>query len=441
MIIYRLLYFSVITLLSFLVCRQHLPDKKKEVTNFSGKDIQAEDKILPGAYRFDQYIHLVKGKSVALFANQTTTVGHIHLVDTLKKLGIVPVKIFSPEHGFRGTADAGEKVGNYTDKATGIPIISLYGKKSKPTADDLTDIDIMIFDIQDVGARFYTYLSSLQEYIEAAIAYQKPLIILDRPNPNGFYVDGPVLDPAYKSFVGMQKIPVVYGMTIGEYANMIIKEKWLDTKSAMPAVYLDGNNKNMVPNKCSVTIIRCDGYTHDSKYKLPVRPSPNLPDMQSVYLYPSTCFFEGTVLSEGRGTERPFQMFGHPSLPKNLFSFTPSPTAGAKNSKCYGQLCYGWDIGGTIKEVLQEVDHKVQLKWLIEAYKLFPAKDSFFILPKSGMMKQSFFNKLAGNNDLWQQLKVGMSEEEIRKSWEPALSVFKQTRKKYLLYKDFSHSN
>ncbi len=441
MTMYRLLYFSVVTLLSLLVCRQHLPNEKKATPAISEKNIPEEETILPGAYRFDQYIHFIKGKSVALFANQTTIVQHTHLVDTLKKLGIVPVKIFSPEHGFRGTADAGEKVGNYTDKATGIPIISLYGKKSKPSAEDLADIDIMVFDIQDVGARFYTYLSSLQEYIEAAITYQKPLIILDRPNPNGFYVDGPVLDPAYKSFVGMQKIPVVYGMTIGEYANMLIKEKWLDTKLAMPAVYIDDANKDIALNKCSVTIIRCVGYTHDSKYKLPVRPSPNLPDMQSVYLYPSTCFFEGTVLSEGRGTERPFQIFGHPSLPKNLFSFTPNPTAGAKSSKCYGQLCYGWDIGGTVDEVLQKVDHKLQLKWLIEAYKLFPAKDSFFILPKSGMMKQSFFNKLAGNNDLWQQLKAGISEEDIRKSWEPALSAFKQTRKKYLLYKDFSYNN
>lgn len=441
MTMYRLLYFSVITLLSILVCRQHLPEKKKNATPVFEEEMRVEADILPGAYRFDEYLPLIKGKSVALFANQTTIVGHTHLVDTLKKLGIVPVKIFSPEHGFRGTADAGEKVGNYIDKATGIPIISLYGKKSKPTAEDLTDVDIMVFDIQDVGARFYTYLSSLQEFIEAAIAYNKPLIILDRPNPNGFYVDGPVLDPAYTSFVGMQKIPVVYGMTIGEYANMLIKEKWLDTKMAMPPVYTNGDSKSVVLNKCSVTIVRCKGYTHDSKYKLPVRPSPNLPDMQSVYLYPSTCFFEGTVLSEGRGTERPFQIFGHPSLPKTLFSFTPNPTAGAKSSKCYGQKCYGWDIGGTIDEVLRKVDHKLQLKWLIEAYKLFPEKDSFFILPKSGMMKQSFFNKLAGNNDLWQQLKAGMSEEDIRRSWEPALSRFKQTRKKYLLYKDFSYGN
>lgn len=434
--IYRLFYFSILPLLA---CQQHVP-VTKNTAPVADEQQPAED-ILPGAYRFDQYLPLIKGRSVALFANQTSIVGHTHLVDTLKKLGIVPVKIFSPEHGFRGTADAGEKVGSYTDKATGIPIVSLYGSKSKPSAEDLKDVDILLFDMQDVGVRFYTYLASLQEYIEAAIAYHKPVIVLDRPNPNGFYVDGPVLDLTYRSHVGMQRVPVVYGMTIGEYANMLIKEKWLDTKMSVPPVYTDSDNKSIALDKCSVTIIRCSGYTHDSKYKLPVRPSPNLPDMQSVYLYPSTCFFEGTVLSEGRGTERPFQLFGHPSLPENLFSFTPHPTEGAKSSKCYGQKCYGWDLGGTVEQVLQKVDHKVQLKWLMEAYKLFPVKDSFFILPKSGMMKQSFFNKLAGNNDLWQQLRDGVSEEAIRESWEPQLSAFKQIRKKYLLYKDFSNDN
>ncbi len=439
MTIYRLFYFSIVPLLCWLACRQQVLVAKNTAPVADEK--KTAENILPGAYRFDQYLPLIKGRSVALFANQTSIVGDAHLVDTLKKLGIVPVKIFSPEHGFRGTADAGEKVGSYTDKATGIPIVSLYGSKSKPSAEDLKDVDILLFDMQDVGARFYTYLASLQEYIEAAIVYRKPVIVLDRPNPNGFYVDGPVLDLTYRSHVGMQRVPVVYGMTIGEYANMLLGEKWLDTKMAMPPVYTDADNKSIVLNKCSITIIRCSGYTHDSKYVLPVRPSPNLPDMQSIYLYPSTCFFEGTVLSEGRGTTRPFQIFGHPLLPENLFSFTPHPTEGAKSSKCYGQKCYGWDLGGTVEEVLQKVDHKVQLKWLMEAYKLFPVKDSFFIVPKSGMMKQSFFNKLAGNNDLWQQLRDGVSEEAIRKSWEPQLSAFKQMRKKYLLYKDFSYNN
>lgn len=395
--------------------------------------------ILPAAYRFDKYLPLIKGKSIAIFANQTTIVGNNHLIDTLKSLGVTIKKVFSPEHGFRGTADAGEKVANYTDPKTGIAIISLYGSKRKPSAEDVKDIDILMFDMQDIGVRFYTYISSLQDYIEAAIAYKKPLIILDRPNPNGFYVDGPVLNMKYKSFVGMQPIPAVYGMTMGEYAKMIISEKWIDLKNTKPEIFTDVDKRSSIDlTKCSVTIITCSNYDHNSKYALPVKPSPNLPEMQSVYLFPSTCFFEGTVLSEGRGTPKPFQWFGHPSLPNNLFSFTPNPTEGAKNSKLYGKLCYGWDLSGTVDEALNKTDGKLQLKWLLEAYNLFPQKDSFFILPKSGKMEDSFFNKLAGNNDLWQQIKAGIPEDEIRKSWEPKLSEFKTIRKKYLLYKDFS---
>jgi uncharacterized protein YbbC (DUF1343 family) len=237
----------------------------------------------------------------------------------------------------------------------------------------------------------------------------------------------------------MQPVPVVYGMTIGEYACMLLKENMLSVKAKVqPAVYIDPKpGDNITLSKFSLTIIKCGNYTHDSKYVLPVRPSPNLPDIQSVYLYPSTCFFEGTVLSEGRGTAKPFMVFGHPSLPNNLFSFTPNPTEGAKNSKLYGQLCYGWDLSGTAEEVLEKVDNRVQLKWLIEAYRLFPDKEKFFILPKSGKMEGSFFNKLAGNDQLWQQIKNGVPETEIRKSWEPGLSAFKKIRKKYLLYEDF----
>lgn len=395
--------------------------------------------ILPAAYRFDKYLPLIKGKSVAIFANQTTIVGNKHLIDTLKSLGVTAKKVFSPEHGFRGTADAGEKVGNYTDSKTGVAIISLYGSKRKPSAEDVKDIDILMFDMQDIGVRYYTYISSLQDYIEAAITYKKPLIILDRPNPNGFYVDGPVLNMKYKSFIGMQPIPAVYGMTMGEYAKMIIGEKWIDLKNTQPAIYTDEDKRSSIDlTRCSITIIKCGNYDHNSKYALPVKPSPNIPDMQSVYLFPSTCFFEGTVLSEGRGTAKPFQWFGHPSLPKNLFSFTPNPTEGAKNSKLYGQLCYGWDLSGTVDKVLHETNGRLQLKWLLEAYRLFPQKDSFFIIPKSGNMEESFFNKLAGNNDLWQQVKAGISEEDIRKSWEPKLTEFKAIRKKYLIYKDFS---
>ena len=395
--------------------------------------------ILTGAERFDQYIQLLKGKTVAVFANQTSMAGNTHLVDALKSRGVIIKKIFSPEHGFRGTADAGEKVGNYTDAQTGIPVISLYGSKRKPTAEDVKDADVLIFDIQDVGVRFYTYISSLQEFMEAAIALNKPLMILDRPNPNGFYIDGPVLDMQYKSFVGMQPVPVVYGMTIGEYAYMLLKENMLSVKAtASPVVNIDPKpGTNISSSTFSLTIIKCGNYMHDSKYVLPVRPSPNLPNIQSVYLYPSTCFFEGTVLSEGRGTAKPFQVFGHPALPNNLFSFTPNPTEGAKHSKLYGQHCYGWDLSGTIDEVLKEADNKVQLKWLIEAYRLFPDKEKFFILPKSGKMEESFFNKLAGNNELWQQIKNGVPEQDIRKSWEPGLTAFKKMRKKYLLYEDF----
>lgn len=395
------------------------------------------NRIIPAAERFDRYLHLLKGKSVAIFANQTSVAGNRHIVDALRSNGINIKKIFSPEHGFRGTADAGEKVGNYMDAQTGIPVVSLYGSKRKPSAEDVKDIDVLVFDIQDVGVRFYTYISSLQEFMESAIALRKPLVILDRPNPNGFYIDGPVLDTQYRSFVGMQPVPVVYGMTIGEYACMLLKENMLSIKpTALSAVYVDPD-ENITHAGFSLTVVTCENYTHGSKYVLPVRPSPNLPNMQSVYLYPSTCFFEGTVLSEGRGTTKPFQVFGHPSLPQHLFSFTPNPVEGAKNSKLYGQLCHGWDLSGPVDKVLKEVDHKVQLKWLIEAYRLFPEKSKFFILPKSGKMEGSFFNKLAGNNELWQQMREGIPEAEIRKSWESGLITFKKLRKKYLLYEDF----
>src|SRR5262249_55381125 len=258
----------------------------------------------------------------------------------------------------------------------------------------------------DVGCRFYTIISSLQDFMEAAFENSKPLMILDRPNPNGFYVDGPVLDPKFKSFVGMQPVPVVYGMTIAEYAFMIAGEKWLSEKANQKYDYYR-TASNSPDTPFHFQVIKCANYTHKSKYVLPVRPSPNLPDMQSIYLYPSTCFFEGTVFSEGRGTNTPFQVFGHPSLPKNLYAFTPHPNEGAKSSKHYGKTCYGWNLGGTTEEVLKKVDNKVQLKWLMEAYRLFEPKDSFFILPKSGKMEESFFTKLSGNNELWQQLKAG----------------------------------
>jgi uncharacterized protein YbbC (DUF1343 family) len=393
-------------------------------------------RIIPGAERIPVYLPLIKGKKVGLLCNQTSMVGNTHLVDTLRKLGIDIHVIFGPEHGFRGNASAGEKVGNYIDKETGIPVISLYGSKHAPDSNDLKDIDVLVFDIQDVGARFYTYILSLQHFMEAAFENSKPLMILDRPNPNGFYVDGPVLDMKYKSGVGPQPVPVVYGMTIAEYAFMIAGEKWLSPKANTKFAYYK-YAQNSADTAFHFQVIKCANYTHKSKYVLPVRPSPNLPEIQSIYLYPSTCFFEGTVLSEGRGTPKPFEIFGDPLLPKNLYPFTPKPNEGAKSSKHYGEKCYGWNLHGTPAQVLAKIDGRVQLKWLMEAYRLYPKKDSFFLMPKSGKMEESFITKLAGNNDLWQQIKAGKSEEEIRASWEPQLSEFKKIRQKYLLYEDF----
>lgn len=407
---------------------------------------QSDSGIKPAAERLDQYLPLLKGKKLGVFANPTSTVGGSHLVDTLLHSGVTISVIFGPEHGFRGTADAGEKVGNYVDKKTNIPVVSLYGSKTRPSAEDLKNVDLLLFDIQDVGVRFYTYISSLEALIESAIEFNKPLIILDRPNPNGFYVDGPVLNKKYQSFVGRQPIPVVYGMTIGEYAWMITREGWLNpavTKKLYPegkisSKKMDWENPSaLTEGKFALRIITCQNYSHKSRYTLPVKPSPNLPDIRSIYLYPSTCFFEGTVFSEGRGTATPFQVFGHPSLPRTLYSFTPNPNEGAKSSKHFGQVCYGWNLSGTVAEVEKEVDGRLQLKWLMEAYRLFPGKDSFFIKPKSGRMEDCFFDKLAGNSDLRKQLEAGVSEEVIRKSWEPELSKFKLIRKRYLLYEDF----
>lgn len=396
-------------------------------------------KIIPGAERLDLYLPRIQGKRVAVFANNTSTIGRQNLVDVLKRKGIRVTVIFGPEHGFRGTADAGQKIGNYTDEETGIPVISLYGSKHRPSAEDLKDVDVMLFDIQDVGVRFYTFISSLEEYMEAAIENNKPLIILDRPNPNGFYVDGPVLDKKFQSFVGMQPVPIVYGMTMGEYAYMLLGEKWL-SKPVTAAINIpvtperaamEKRRAPVAPNGFSLTIIPCSNYTHSSTYVLPVKPSPNLPDIESIYCYPSTCFFEGTQLSEGRGTDKPFRLFGHPSLPNTLISFTPHGKPGATNPKLKDQLCYGWEIAGTPAKILSGTNKRIQIKYILEAYRLFPGKDSFFL------NKGAFFNKLAGNDVLQQQIKDGQPEATIRQSWEPALGNFKKIRKKYLIYKDF----
>ena len=399
------------------------------ITGSSQKSNGPLPSIIPGAERVQVYLPFLKNKRVGIFANQTSMVGNTHLVDTLRKLGVDIKVIFGPEHGFRGTASAGEKIGNYIDEKTGIPVISLYGARTKPAAADVKDVDLLIFDIQDVGNRFYTYISSLQEFMETALENHKPLLLLDRPNPNGFYVDGPVLDMKFKSFVGMQPIPINYGMTIGEYAMMLAGEKWLSEKANAINAY------NITTNPTADTpfhflVIKCQNYTHKSKYVLPVKPSPNLPEIQAIYLYPTTCLFEGTALSEGRGTEKPFEYIGHPSLPKNLFAFTPAPNPGATSPKHSGKTCYGWNFGGTPEEVTKKVNDKIQLQWLINAYRIFPQKDSFFARPAA-------FNRLAGNDVLMQQIKDGKSEEEIRKSWEPALDKFKKIRKKYLLYEDF----
>ncbi|HRP17412.1 MAG TPA: DUF1343 domain-containing protein [Ginsengibacter sp.] len=390
--------------------------------------------IIPGAERVSEYLPFIKGKRIGVLVNNTSMIGKSHLVDSLTRLGVKVAVIFGPEHAFRGTASAGEKVGNYIDEATGIPVVSLYGSKRRPSEEDVKDVDIMLYDIQDVGVRFYTYISSMQEFMEAAFEYGKPLIILDRPNPNGFYVDGPVLEKEFTSFIGKQPVPIVYGMTIGEYASMLAGEKWLTPKANEKYAAF---SKIQKPGNFNFLIIHNANYDHNSKYILPEKPSPNLPEIQSIYWYPSTCLFEGTSLSEGRGTDKPFQIFGAPTLPKTLFAFTPTSRPGAVSSKHYDEVCYGWNLSGTPDEVLKAVDHKIQLKWILEAYQLFPDKDKFFLVPKSGDMKASFFSKLAGNNELWQQIKDGKSEQEIRDSWQPALSHFKQIRKKYLLYKDF----
>ena len=374
---------------------------------------QPKKAILPGAYQMEQYLPLLENKRVAIFTNHTAMLGKIHLIDTLLKRGIRIQKLFTPEHGLRGTADAGEKTTDGIDPQTGIQIVSLYGKKYGPSNEDLLDIDIMVFDIQDVGTRFYTYISSLQYYIEAAAINKKQLIILDRPNPNGHYVDGPVLEKPYSSFVGKMPIPTVYGMTIGEYGKMLVGEGWIQGPT-------------------DFKVITCKNYDHQSMYTFNIAPSPNLPNMNSIYWYPTTCLIEGTVLSEGRGTAHAFAYIGHPSIQGKSFSFTPAPRQGAMSSKLYGQLCYGWDL--TNKAAPKK---NIDLDLIKEIYNAFPQKDSFFIIPTSGLATDFFFNKLAGNANLMEQLKEGKTASEIRASWQPGLISFKKIRKKYLLYKDF----
>ncbi len=376
------------------------------------KKIQPSSKdktIVTGAEQIQKYQKLLISKKVAIVANQTSVIyednnQQLHLIDYLIQHYIEVTKVFAPEHGFRGTADAGEVVKDGIDTKTGIPIISLYGKNKKPSPKQLEGIDVMVFDIQDVGARFYTYISTLHYVMEACAEAKIPLIILDRPNPNGHYTDGPVLEPEHKSFVGMHPVPVVHGMTVGEYAQMINGQGWL------------ANNA-----RCDITVITVQNYTHNTPYSLTVKPSPNLPNDRAITLYPSLCFFEGTMVSAGRGTDKQFQIFGAPSLPAEFFpfTFTPQSNEGAKYPKFKGELCNGLDLRNTGKM------NKLNLNWLIEAYVGYGKKPEFF---------NPFFTKLAGTKKLQKQIEQGYTYPEIRATWLRDLKAYDEMRQRYLLY-------
>lgn len=370
--------------------------------------------VLTGADQTNLYINLLKGKNIAVVSNQTSNIQKTHLVDSLLSLGVKIQRVFSPEHGFRGNHDAGAHVNHEIDQKTGIPIFSLHGKTKKPTKQSLEGIDWIVFDIQDVGVRFYTYISTLHYVMEAAAENDIPIIVLDRPNPNAHYMDGPVLDSNYKSFVGMHPVPVVYGMTIGEYAQMINGERWL--------------NDSLMAN---LTVVPLRNWDHEKPYKLPVAPSPNLPNQLSIYLYPSLCFFEGTEVSIGRGTPYPFQVWGHPNAKCESidhFSFTPVSMPGkSKYPKHENKTCFGKDFRNhSVEEIRKEKQLSI---WIIkEAFKCVGPEKSFFNRP-------DFFNLLAGNNTFIQQLKNHIPEEEIRLSWKDDLKKFQEIRQKYLLYK------
>ncbi len=367
-------------------------------------------KIRTGAERTEIYLPLLKAKKIAITGNQTSVIknkngNYTHLVDSLLNLNISIEKVFAPEHGFRGTADAGEVIKNGIDIKTGLSVVSLYGNSKKPSSESLQGIDLMIFDIQDVGARFYTYISTLHYIMEACAENNIPLIILDRPNPNGYYIDGPILEDAHSSFVGMHPIPVVHGMTIGEYARMINGEQWLENGI-----------------QCDIKIIEMENYDHSKSYSLPVKPSPNLPNDKSINLYPSLCFFEGTNVNAGRGTSKQFQVFGSPYLDNEYFdySYIPVPMEGAKNPKHTGKKCYGTDLSKTPEL------NQLNLEWLIEAYKNTEDREEFF---------NSFFTKLAGTEKLQQQIENGLTFQEIKDSWKEGLENFQIIRKQYLIYK------
>ncbi|HUH73870.1 MAG TPA: DUF1343 domain-containing protein [Chitinophagales bacterium] len=366
------------------------------------------EELQVGAQKLDELLPKLKNKRVGLVINQTSTVEQTLLIDTLKQLGVNITAAFAPEHGVRGEADAGAKVNNERDAKTGVLVYSIYGSNKKPTAEQLKNIDVIIFDIQDVGARFYTYISTLHYVMEAAAENNKTVIVLDRPNPNGHYVDGPILEKAYTSFVGMHPIPTVHGMTVGEYAKMINGEKWL---------------KNGV--QCKLEVIKVDEYDHTYFYNLPVAPSPNLPNIRSIYLYPSLCFFEGTPYSVGRGTSQQFQIWGHPLSSIKDTSFTPESRPGATSPPLLGKKSFGKSYLSLSNSELKNFG--LSLQPILEAYHSYKG-DSFF---------NNFFVKLAGTKELEEQIKAGLTEEEIKQTWQEGLMNFKKIRKKYLLYNDF----
>ncbi|MCB9186883.1 MAG: DUF1343 domain-containing protein [Flavobacteriales bacterium] len=363
-----------------------------------------------GAERTEVYLPLVQGKSVGIVANQTSVVGKTHLVDTLLGLGINVKSVFAPEHGFRGNASAGAKISDSKDPKTGLPIVSLYGSNYKPEPEMLEGLDVVIFDIQDVGTRFYTYISTMSYMMEACAENGIEMLVLDRPNPNGHYVDGPVLKKGLSSFVGLHEVPVVHGMTVGEYAKMVNGEGWLK------------NNVN-----CNLTVVEMENYSRKKPYELPIAPSPNLPNQTAIYLYPSLCFFEGTEVSEGRGTDKPFQQFGYPKMPNGNTKFTPKSIDGVANyPKLENKKCNGIDLSDIPLDSLRNKG-QLNLEWLISTYQDYPEKDKFF--------KADFFDKLAGSSELRKQIISGKSAKEIRETWQTELIQFKMMRKKYLYYK------
>lgn len=372
--------------------------------------------LFTGAEQTDKYVPYLKGKRVAIMANQTSIVGNNHLVDSLKSLGIKIVKVFGPEHGFRGNASAGVQVADEIDTKTGIPVISLYGKKNKPSKEDMADVDVLIYDLQDVGCRFYTNINALARLMDACYENGKEMLLLDRPNPNGYLIDGPILDMQYKSGIGMFPIPMSHGLTVGEFAQMVNGEGWLTNKA-----------------KCKLKIITVANYNHDMPYTLPVKPSPNLNTQQAIMLYPSTCMFEGTYLNHGRGTMFPFTVIGSPELKgKYKFSFTPTGIKGMSETPLFmDQLCYGLDLRDYDITQFYKT-RQINLQWIIELYKAYPAKEKFFDSKLSKEM--GTIEKLIGSSSFRQQIIDGKSEKEIRASWEPGLRQYKEMRKKYLLY-------